>query len=113
VSPSVKVNVGIGIWPFTAIARFDLPEKFTMVSAMYKSYLTVRGGWSAAIVVMAVDNLPCELPRDSSDDFGKDLTERVIPHLLGDDKDKVIERATICKAGKLTEAYNYLKDYAY
>ncbi|HEX7413538.1 MAG TPA: alanine dehydrogenase, partial [Bacteroidia bacterium] len=65
------------------------------------------------ICVMAVDNLPCELPRDSSDDFGKDLKERVIPHLVGDDTDKIIERATICKQGKLTNTFDYLSDYAY
>jgi saccharopine dehydrogenase (NAD+, L-lysine forming) len=65
------------------------------------------------ICIMAVDNLPCELPRDSSDDFGKDLAERVLPHLLGDDNDKVIERATICKKGKLMPAFDYLHDYAY
>lgn len=63
------------------------------------------------ITVMAVDNLPCELPRDSSADFGKDLKEKVIPHLLGDDKDKMIERATICKAGKLMPEFEYLSDY--
>jgi hypothetical protein len=62
---------------------------------------------------MAVDNLPCELPRDASDDFGKDLSERVLPHLFGEDKDKVIKRATICKEGKLTHYYEYLNDYAY
>ena len=65
------------------------------------------------ICIMAVDNLPCELPRDSSDDFGKDLTERVLPYLLGPDNDKVIERATICKQGKLMPAFDYLKEYAY
>jgi len=65
------------------------------------------------ICIMAVDNLPCELPRDSSDDFGKDLAERVLPYLLGTDNDKVIERATICKQGKLTPGFDYLKDYAY
>jgi alanine dehydrogenase len=65
------------------------------------------------ICIMAVDNLPCELPRDSSDDFGKDLEERVIPCLLNPDTDKVIERATICKQGKLMPAFDYLKDYAY
>jgi alanine dehydrogenase len=65
------------------------------------------------ICIMAVDNLPCELPRDASDDFGKDLTERVLPFLFEKDEDKVIERATICKDGKLTEHFNYLKDYAY
>lgn len=65
------------------------------------------------ICVMAVDNLPCELPRDASDDFGKDLSERVLPHLFGEDIDKIIERATICKNGKLTNYYEYLSDYAY
>lgn len=65
------------------------------------------------VCIMAVDNLPCELPRDASDDFGKDLTERVLPFLIEKDEDKVIERATICENGKLTEAYSYLSDYAY
>ncbi|MBS1646114.1 MAG: alanine dehydrogenase [Bacteroidetes bacterium] len=64
------------------------------------------------ICIMAVDNLPCELPRDSSDDFGKDLTERVIPYLMGADTDKIIERATICKQGLLTPHFTYLSDYA-
>ena len=63
------------------------------------------------ITIMAVDNLPCELPRDSSHDFGKDLIDKVMPHLLGDDADKMIERATICKAGKLMPAFEYLSDY--
>jgi saccharopine dehydrogenase (NAD+, L-lysine forming) len=65
------------------------------------------------ICVMAVDNLPCELPRNASDDFGKDLSERVLPHLLGEDPDKVISRATICKDGRLTPAFEYLANYAY
>ena len=65
------------------------------------------------ITVMAVDNLPCELPRDSSDDFARDLSERVLPFIFLDDKDKVIKRASICKDGKLTHNYEYLSDYAY
>jgi saccharopine dehydrogenase (NAD+, L-lysine-forming) len=64
------------------------------------------------ICIMAVDNLPCELPRDASDDFGKDLTERVLPFLFEKDEDRVLERASICKDGKLTEGFSYLKDYA-
>lgn len=63
------------------------------------------------ITVMAVDNLPCELPRDSSFDFGKDLIEKVIPLMLGEDKEKMIENATICKAGKLMPDFEYLADY--
>jgi len=64
------------------------------------------------ICIMAVDNLPCELPRDASDDFGKDLTERVLQYLFEKDEDRVIERASICKEGKLTDPFSYLKDYA-
>lgn len=63
------------------------------------------------IGVMAVDNLPCELPRDASRDFGKILSEEIIPLLLGNDKDQILERATICKNGDLTPRYEYLRDY--
>ena len=65
------------------------------------------------ITIMAVDNLPCELPRDASEDFGKELTERVMPSLLGEDPTALISRATICENGRLTNAFVYLKDYAY
>ncbi len=65
----------------------------------------------ANITVMAVDNLPCELPRDASASFGHDLVERVLPELLGDDARGVIERATIADNGKLTERFTYLQDY--
>jgi saccharopine dehydrogenase (NAD+, L-lysine forming) len=64
------------------------------------------------VTVMAVDNLPCELPRDASADFGSDLVEHVFPVLLGEDPDQVIARATIAKDGFLTHLYNYLSDYA-
>ena len=64
-----------------------------------------------AITVMAVDNLPCELPRDASDGFGKHLIERVLPSLFGEDKEGIIERASILKNGELTERFAYLEDY--
>lgn len=64
-----------------------------------------------AITVMAVDNLPCELPRDASDGFGKHLIERVLPSLFGEDTDGVLERATITKNGALTPRFDYLRDY--
>jgi saccharopine dehydrogenase (NAD+, L-lysine forming) len=63
------------------------------------------------ITVMAVDNLPCELPKDASHDFGKNLTEKVLPHLIGKDPDHIIERASITKNGKLNDRFEYLKDY--
>ncbi len=64
-----------------------------------------------AITVMSIDNLPCELPRDASDGFGKHLFERVLPALFGDDKDGLIERASIVKDGELTKRFEYLRDY--
>ena len=63
------------------------------------------------ISVMAVDNLPGELPRNASEDFGKALLENVLPSLIGYDKDGIIERATIVKDGKLTKLFSYLQDY--
>lgn len=64
------------------------------------------------ITVMSVDNLPCELPRNASEDFGHELVNNVLPCLLGDDPDKIIPRATIAEQGKLTSYYAYLQDYA-
>lgn len=63
------------------------------------------------ITVMAIDNLPCELPRSASEEFGRDLIDRILKPLLEGDVDHIIERATIAKAGKLTEGYLYLQDY--
>lgn len=64
------------------------------------------------ISVMAVDNLPCELPVDASHDFGKNLTEKVLPGLLGDDPDQIIERASITRNGRLTKKFAYLQEFA-
>ncbi|HTF81519.1 MAG TPA: NAD(P)-dependent oxidoreductase [Cytophagales bacterium] len=64
------------------------------------------------IAVMAVDNLPCELPRDASLYFGDRMIHNVLPHLLADDKEHVIRRSTIAAHGKLTEKFEYLKEYA-
>ena len=60
---------------------------------------------------MAVDNLPAEIPRDASVDFGRMLTDRIMPSLAGEDRDGIINRATIVRNGKLTEHFSYLKDY--
>ncbi|MGK7396690.1 MAG: NAD(P)-dependent oxidoreductase [Candidatus Cyclobacteriaceae bacterium M3_2C_046] len=64
------------------------------------------------VSVMAIDNLPSELPRDASTDFGHDLMENVFPALLKDDPQQVINRATITSMGNLTPHFNYLEDYA-
>jgi hypothetical protein len=64
-----------------------------------------------SITVMAVDNLPGELPRDASVDFGNMLIEKVLPSVIGSDDEGILERATIVKEGRLTERYAYLQDY--
>jgi saccharopine dehydrogenase (NAD+, L-lysine-forming) len=65
-----------------------------------------------AIAVMAVDNLPCELPKDASIDFGNQLLKNVFPPLLNEDPDQVIYRGTETTfEGKLNEPYLYLTDY--
>lgn len=63
------------------------------------------------ITVMAVDNLPCELARDASESFGKELISNVLPYLLGIDTFGIIAKATVAEKGRLSDRYNYLKDY--
>lgn len=63
------------------------------------------------ITVMAIDNLPGELPRDASRDFGVQLMKNVFPHLLKGEESPIIENGTIAKEGKLTPNYSYLEDY--
>jgi alanine dehydrogenase len=65
----------------------------------------------AAIVVMAVDNLPCELPKDASEGFGEMFMEHVIPAFFNGDKDGILQRAKITEKGKLTPRFSYLQDY--
>lgn len=64
-----------------------------------------------AVGVMAVDNLPCELPRDASMDFGAEFVEGVLPELLNGDPDQIIAKATETENGKLTTHFAYLQDY--
>jgi alanine dehydrogenase len=65
----------------------------------------------ANITVMAVDNLPCELPRDASESFGGQFITNVLPDLIAKNKDGVVQRATIATEGRLTEKFAYLQDY--
>ena len=64
-----------------------------------------------AVVVMAVDNLPCELPKDASEGFGEQFLEYVIPAFFNNDADGILQRAKITENGKLTERFSYLQDY--
>ncbi|UII78624.1 NAD(P)-dependent oxidoreductase [Flagellimonas sp. CMM7] len=64
-----------------------------------------------AIAVMAVDNLPCELPRDASNGFGEAFSKHVIPAFFNNDEDGILERARMTQNGKLTKRYAYLQNY--
>jgi len=64
-----------------------------------------------AIAVMAVDNLPCELPRDASVGFGEAFSKYVIPSFFDNDEDGLLDRARMTQKGKLTPRYAYLQDY--
>lgn len=65
------------------------------------------------ISIMAVDNLPGELPRDASTAFGEKLISDVFPHLFNteDEFNDVVMRASITRNGKLTERFSYLQDF--
>ncbi len=64
-----------------------------------------------SIAVMAVDNLPCELPRDSSEMFGDMFLKYVIPSFFNDDKDNILKNSQITSNGQLTFRFKYLSDY--
>ncbi len=64
------------------------------------------------ITVMAVDNLPCELPKDASEGFGEMFLKHVIPAFFNGDKDGVLQRARVTtETGELTQRFKYLQDY--
>ena len=64
-----------------------------------------------SIDIMAVGNLPNELPRDASRYFGEQLIKYVLEDLVANGS-SIIEKATMVKNGHLTDHYEYLKEYA-
>lgn len=82
---------------------------------------TIKHGYEGeGFVVMAVDNLPCELPKESSESFSQTLL-RFIPEIMEadftvDDFDSIalpaeIKKAVVLYKGKLTPAYSYINKY--
>jgi alpha-aminoadipic semialdehyde synthase len=87
-------------------------------------YLPREAGYKAGIegdgpVILAVDNLPCELPRESSVYFSAVLTEMVLPLAAADwtkpfealDVPAHLKRAIIVHRRELTPEYQYLYKY--
>lgn len=94
-----------------------LTQRSTTIQAPAFDYVPatgeLTGAYSSAdtITVMAVDNLPCELPRNASRDFGRQLLDQVFPALMSGDPAGVLARATIAEGGALLPRYAYLSDY--
>lgn len=63
-----------------------------------------------SITVMAVDNLPAELPRDASEGFGEQFMDAILPELMKPNSE-ILENATIARNGRLTENFSYLQSY--
>ena len=66
---------------------------------------------NSSVDVMAVGNLPNELPRDASRYFGEQLIKYVLNDIINGGS-AMIERATILQKGKLTPWFDYLEEYA-
>jgi len=62
------------------------------------------------IAVMAVDNLPSELPQDASEEFGNSVISEILPYLIDKD-DGRINRATTATNGKFCKSFTYLNDF--
>lgn len=69
-------------------------------------------GSADSIAVSAVDNLPGELPRDASEDFGNELIKSIIPQFFNGDEQSILARASETNLeGGLSPAFSYLDDY--
>ncbi|MER3469968.1 MAG: alanine dehydrogenase [Chitinophagaceae bacterium] len=97
---SVPINLG------------DQSIEYPIYGVDKQTFQKTAPGLSTSVDVMAVGNLPNELPRDASQYFGEQLIRLILPDLLTNSSD-IIERATIVKKGKLTHHFDYLHDYAY
>ncbi len=62
------------------------------------------------LAIMAVDNLPSELPRDSSIEFGNGIVNEVLPYILEEDDGRILN-STIAAEGRFLKKYNYLNEY--
>ena len=75
------------------------------INSMKEIDLSYRG-----ISVMAVDNLPSELPCEASEEFGDNIISEVLPYLINKD-DGRINRATTASKGKLCSSFSYLENF--
>jgi len=94
----------------STIRSSTIAEPFYGYDAVSESEVAL--GTPNSIAVMAVDNLPCELPKDASEGFGDMFLEHVIPAFFNGDADGILARAKITNSeGMLTPRFSYLQDY--
>jgi alanine dehydrogenase len=67
---------------------------------------------SHAVDVMAIDNLPSELPRDASEAFGNQFIAHILPEFFRPHS-QILDAATIALSGRLNDTFLFLQDYAY
>lgn len=75
-----------------------------------KNGVEVDYNLDSSISVLAVSNLPCEIPIESSIDFGRNFIDLVFPLILDNDQDLI--NAIICENQSLTSRFSYLSDFA-
>jgi len=61
--------------------------------------------------IMAIDNLPNELPRDASASFGEQFISSILPELIKGERSDVLARASISEKGELTQHFDYLRSF--
>ena len=120
VARNLQLNVGENYEPVKNFRLFSSQDMMDIRSAVKGTDPVFNGTTQIEdpetkqrimVPVMAVDNLPCELPKDASEGFGIVFLEQVIPAFFNDDKDGVLARAKVTENGKLTERFAYLQDY--
>ena len=89
----------------------DAPSEEPIYGADMQTFERTFPYLATSIDIMAVGNLPNELPRDASRFFGEQLIKYVIPDLIGNGN-SIITRATMLDKGKLNANYSYLAEYA-
>lgn len=65
----------------------------------------------SSVDVMAIDNLPNELPRDASEEFGTMFLKYILPEAIKPDRSTMLWNATIAIDGKLNHPFEYLSDF--
>lgn len=113
-----------GQFPISLVADIscDIAEpiastiRASTIAEPFYGYDPVTGSETApfepgVVTVMAVDNLPGELPRDAASDFGEALVAQVIPEITGERDTGMLAGASITEGGQLTQPYSYLEDY--